>query len=141
MAENKTKPTNASVEKFLDSIDNKRRREDARVILKVMKSVTRMKPKMWGPVTIGFGSYHYKYESGREGDSPLICFSPRKQSLTLGIMSGIAKHEALLKKLGKHTTGKICLYITNLDNIDMPTLKELLKNEFAHMKKRHSKKK
>lgn len=141
MAENKTKPTAVDVEKFLNSVENDKRREDSLALLKIMKSVTRMQPKMWGPSIVGFGSYHYKYESGREGDFLMTGFSPRKQSLTVYIMTGFKRYDALMKKLGKHTTGQSCLYIKKLEDIDIPTLKELIKESLAHMKKSYEWKK
>jgi hypothetical protein len=141
MAENKTKQTDESVEKFLNSIADEQRRRDSLAMLKIMKSVTRMEPKMWGPSIVGFGTYHYKYESGREGDFLMTGFSPRKQNLTVYIMSGFTRYEALMKKLGKHKTGKSCLYINKLEDIDQSTLKALIKESLAHMKKTYSWKK
>ena len=126
MAELKTKQTKASVEKFLNSVKDEKKREDSFKILELMKKITKEDPKMWGPSIIGFGNYHYKYASGREGDWFLTGFSPRKQNLTLYIMSYLKKHKDLLKKLGKHKTGKGCLYINKLDDVDMNVLKELI---------------
>ena len=126
MAELKTKQTKASVEKFLNSVKDEKKREDSFKILELMKKITKEEPKMWGPSIIGFGNYHYKYASGREGDWFLTGFSPRKQNLTLYIMSYLKKHKDLLKKLGKHKTGKGCLYINKLDDVDMNVLKELI---------------
>ena len=126
MAQLKTKPTNASVKKFIDSIDDEKRRRDSRAILAMMKEITGKRPKMWGPSMVGFGTYHYKYQTGREGDLFLTGFSPRKQALTVYIMSGFKNYEALLKKLGKYKTGKSCLYIKKLEDIDRTTLRELI---------------
>ena len=126
MAELKTKPTKADVEKFLNSIKDDKKREDSFKILKLMKQITREEPKMWGAHIIGFGSYHYKYASGREGDWFLAGFSPRKQSLTIYTMTYVDKHKDLLKKLGKFKTGKGCLYINKLADVDLKILKELL---------------
>ena len=126
MAELKTKQTKASVEKFLNGVKDEKKREDSFKILELMKKITKEEPKMWGPSIIGFGNYHYKYASGREGDWFLTGFSPRKQNLTLYIMSYLEKHKDLLKKLGKHKTGKGCLYINKLDDVDMNVLKELI---------------
>ena len=126
MAELKTKQTKASVEKFLNSVKDEKKREDSFKILELMKKITKEEPKMWGPSIIGFGNYHYKYASGREGDWFLTGFSPRKQNLTLYIMSYLEKHKDLLKKLGKHKTGKGCLYINKLVDVDMNVLKELI---------------
>jgi hypothetical protein len=129
-AELKTKVNKASVTTFLNKVDGEQKRKDSFEILKIMQQVTKEKPKMWGPSIVGFGTSHYQYESGREGDMPLIAFSPRKQYLTLYLLVG-ADHEApLLKKLGKHTTGKVCVYIKKLSDVDMKTLKELITKTF-----------
>jgi hypothetical protein len=114
MAENKTKQNEQSVEEFLTRIPDEKKRQDSFAILDLMKKVTGMEPKMWGDAIIGFGSYHYKYASGREGDSPLAGFSPRKQNLTFYIDAGFDQYDALLNELGKYTTGKYCLYIKKL---------------------------
>jgi hypothetical protein len=131
MAEMKTVQTEASVEDFLNLIENDQKREDCFEIVKMMKQVTKKEPKMWGPSIIGFGSYHYKYESGREGDSPQIGFSPRKQNITLYILSGSDHENPLLQKLGKHSTSKVCLYIKRLADVDKKVLLELIKESFA----------
>src|SRR6266550_7216101 len=136
MADNKTKPTKASVAAFIDALTDQSRRADAKVLVKLMQSATGEKPKMWGPSIIGFGSYHYTYESGREGDMPLAGFSPRKQNLTLYNMGGFERYDDLLKKLGKHTTGKGCLYIKRLDDVDLPTLKSLIEESVKHFKQK-----
>lgn len=130
MAELKTKQTDKSVEKFLNAIPDENRRRDCFTIMKLMKQATKSEPKMWGSSIVGFGQYHYKSESGREGDWFLTGFSPRKQNLTLYLMlmGGMSPHSELLKRLGKHKTAKSCLYINSLDDIDMPTLKALVKN-------------
>ena len=135
MAELKTKKNEASVEKFLDGVKDAKKREDSYIILKIMKQITKADPKMWGTSMIGFGSYHYKYSSGREGDWFVTGFSPRKQSLTLYIMSGISKYPDLLKKLGKFKTGKSCLYINKIEDIDIKILKELIKQSVGYLKK------
>jgi len=127
MAEAKTKQTNASVEKFLREIPDPVKREDSMKVAAMMSEITRHKPKMWGPNIVGFGSRHYKYASGQEGDWPVVAFSPRKQNLTLYIMGGLTEDNELLKKLGKHTIGKSCLYIKRLSDIDTPTLKKLIR--------------
>lgn len=134
MAEPKTKPTDQSVEDFLNAISNEQKRADAFAILKLMKQVTRAEPQMWGSSIVGFGRYHYKYASGHEGDAPLAGFSPRKQNLTLYLMPGIDDYSDLLKKLGKHKTGKGCLYINKLTDVDLPTLKELVKRSVKRLK-------
>ena len=127
MAEVKTKPTQASVKEFLNQIPDKERREDCFAIAKTMEEVTGAKPKMWGPSIVGFGSYHFKYDSGREGDWLMTGFSPRKNDLTLYIMMGFEKHRELMEQLGKHKTAKSCLYIKRLSDIHQPTLKKLIK--------------
>ncbi len=126
MAELKTKQNSASVNDFISSIEDEKRRKDCRTVLAMMQEITGDKPKMWGESIIGFGSYHYRYESGREGDWFLTGFSPRKEALTLYIMSGLKGAQALLKKLGKYKTGKSCLYINKLEDIDLATLRELI---------------
>lgn len=135
MAELKTKPNDASVEKFLNAISDAKTRQDCFKILEMMKQITKAAPKMWGPSIVGFGSYHYKYESGREGDWFLTGFSPRKQNLTLYIMAGFSQYDDLLQKLGKHKTGKSCLYIKRLDDIHLPTLKKLIQQSVKHLSK------
>lgn len=127
MAEAKTKPTNQSVDEFLNKIPESERRADCFEVAKIMEGITGEKPKMWGPSIVGFGSYHYKYASGREGDWPMMGFSPRKKDLTLYIMMGFEKHADLMEKLGKHSTGKSCLYIKRLSDVHIPTLKQLIK--------------
>ena len=127
MAEPKTKPTKASVKEFLNQIPDKERRDDCLAVAKMMEEITGDKPKMWGPSIVGFGTYHYKYASGREGDWPVTGFSPRKKDLTLYIMMGFEKHPELMQKLGKHSVGKSCLYIKQLSDVHLPTLKKLIK--------------
>ena len=127
MAEPKTKPTNQSVKDFLNEIPEAERRADCFTVAKMMEEITGEKPKMWGPSIVGFGTYHYKYASGREGDWPVAAFSPRKKDLTVYLMVGFDKHEELMEKLGKHGTGKSCLYIKRLSDIHLPTLKKLIK--------------
>lgn len=127
MAELKTKPTQASVKEFLNQIPDTERREDCFTIAKMMEEITGDKPKMWGPSIIGFGTFHYKYASGREGDWLVTGFSPRKKDLTLYLMMGFEKHQDLMQQLGKHSTGKSCLYIKRLSDVHIPTLKKLIK--------------
>ena len=134
MAENKTVKTGASVDEFMAAVENKRRREDGLALLEMMKNVTGLEPEMWGPSIIGFGSYHYRYDSGREGDMPLTGFSPRSRSLSLYFMSGFDNYEELLGKLGKHRTGASCLYINKLADVDMDVLRELVAQSVEHMK-------
>ena len=134
MAEIKTRPTDKSVEDFLNRDRDERRRRDSFQILKLMREVTLLEPQMWGDSIVGFGSYHYKYSSGREGDMPLIGFSPRKQDLTLYLMMGFEQFELLLARLGKHRLGKACLYIKKLEDVDLQVLRELARLSFEHMR-------
>ena len=127
MADIKTKQNDASVAEFLDGVANETRRQDSYVVLEMMRKITGLEPKMWGDAIIGFGSQHYQYASGREGDMPLIGFSPRKQNLTLYVMGSFTPHTELLEKLGKHKTGVGCLYINKLKDVDVKVLKELIK--------------
>lgn len=126
MAENKTKPTNISVDEYIDAIENDVRRKDARFICDLMHQITGEPAVLWGPSIIGFGKYHYKYESGREGESLKIGFSPRKAELVLYIALGMGAHAENLAKLGPHKTGKGCLYIKSVDKIDMAVLKAII---------------
>ena len=134
MTDNKTRRTDASVEEFLTSVESKRRREDGFTLLEMMKEITKLEPEMWGPSIIGFGSYHYKYESGREGEIFLTGFSPRKQSLSLYIMDGFDGREDLLTKLGKHRKSTSCLYINKLADVNIDVLRELVQRSFEHSK-------
>ena len=134
MAENKTQKTGASVEDFINSVGIKRRREDGFTLLELMKEVTGEEPEMWGPSIIGFGDYHYRYESGREGDFFLTGFSPRKQSLSLYIMAGFEEYDSLLASLGKHRKGASCLYINKLADVDMGVLRELIEKSVEQAK-------
>lgn len=135
MAENKTKATKASVDKFIKSIKDAKVKRDCERIISIMKAITNQEPQMWGPSIVGFGTYHYKYESGREGDFFLTGFSPRKQNLTLYIIAGFNKYEDLMKKLGKYKTGRSCLYIKSLDDINLTVLKKIITESVKHMKK------
>lgn len=139
MAELKTKKNNASVTQFINSVENEQRRKDAKELLKIFKDVTKMQPKMWGTSIIGFGSYHYKSErSKQEGDWPLTGFSPRKQSLSIYIMSGFKNYKDELKKLGKCKTSVSCLYVNKLEDIDSKILKKMIKDSVAEMKKKYT---
>ena len=133
-AEVKTKVNDASVTTFLNSVTDQQKRNDCFEILKIMKQITKEEPKMWGSSIVGFGSYHYKGKSGREGDWMLTGFSPRKQNLTLYLMGGFDAHAALLDHLGKFTTGAGCLYIKALDDVDKKVLKELVQASVKRMK-------
>jgi hypothetical protein len=135
MAELKTKPTKVSVTKFLERIADENRRKDCFTVLKLMKKITGEEPKMWGPSIVGFGTFHYKYASGREGDWPLTGFSPRKQNLTIYIMCGLNKNPELLKKLGKYKSTVSCLYVNKLENIDLKVLEKLIKESIKFTKK------
>ncbi len=136
MAELKTKKTGASVEAFLDGVADPRRREDARVVLELMKRITGEEPKMWGPSIVGFGSYTYTYASGQTGDWPIAGFSPRKQALSLYLMPGFEKDADLMKRLGKHKTGKSCLYLNRLADVDASVLEELVRRSVERMRNR-----
>ncbi len=127
MADLKTVPTKVSVDKFLKGITDEKKREDCYQILEMMKTATKAEPKMWGTSIVGFGNYHYVYESGREGDWFIMGFSPRKQNLTLYSMGGFIQFDDLVQKLGKHSTGKGCLYINKLEDVDTKVLKKLIK--------------
>ena len=133
-AELKTKLNDASVEDFLNTVSDEKIRADCFEIAKIMKQVTKAEPKMWGASIVGFGSYHYKGASGREGDWMLVGFSPRKQNLTLYIMAGFERYDELMKKLGKFSTGKSCLYIKKLADVDKKVLKELVSESVQFMK-------
>jgi hypothetical protein len=130
----KTKATKSSVEKFLDSIESEQKRADSYAILDMMQKATKEEPKMWGPSIVGFGTYHYKYDSGHEGDMCMIGFSPRKAALTLYVMLGSGVTEDLLEKLGKHKASKGCLYIKKLEDVDTKVLNEIIKRTVKHMK-------
>lgn len=138
MAELKTKKTDASVEAFLDQVEHEKKRQDSFKILEIMKDVTGEEPKMWGTSIVGFGDYQFKYESGREGSWFLVGFSPRKQNLTLYIMSGFDEYDELLEKLGKYSTGKACLYIKKLEDVDQEVLKQLVQSSVNYMKQTQS---
>jgi hypothetical protein len=134
----KTKVNDADVLEFLNSVENTKRRQDSFAILDIMSEITGEEPKMWGKSIVGFGSYHYVYASGQEGDWMAIGFSPRKQSLTLYIMSGFKAYDELLAKLGKYKTGKSCLYINKLEDVDEGVLRELIRESFLWMTKGRS---
>jgi hypothetical protein len=135
MAELKTQPTGKSVKDFIDGVKDDARRRDCRTIMKIMRKATKASPKMWGSNIVGYGKYRYKYASGREGEWFTAGFSPRVQSLTLYIMSGFREYGTLMKKLGKHTTGKSCLYIKRLDDVDLTVLEELVERSVRHVER------
>jgi nucleoid DNA-binding protein len=138
-AEVKTKKTEASVEEFLNGILDEQKREDSKKICGLMQNISGAEPKMWGASIIGFGTYHYKSKSGREGDWMRIGFSPRKQNLTVYIMNGFERYDELMAKLGKHKTGKSCLYIKRLSDIDLEVLKELINLSAEHFENKYGK--
>jgi hypothetical protein len=134
MAELKTQPNEQNVEDFLNNVENETKRKDSFSILEMMKEETGAEPIMWGDSIIGFGSYQYKYASGRDAEWFLTGFSPRKQNLTLYIMSGFEEYDELLDKLGKHSTGKSCLYIKRLEDVDQDVLRDLVSKSVEHMR-------
>ena len=131
MAKNKTTETNRSVTKFVNKIENEVKRNDSFKLIEIFKSITGFEPKMWGPSIIGFGNYHYKYESGHEGDAPLAGFSPRKDSLVVYIASEFENREVLLSQLGKHKSSKVCVYVKKLSDIDIKILKIMIVNSMT----------
>jgi hypothetical protein len=131
MAENKTKPTSASVDDFIAAIENPRRRADALVSLAIYEDVTGLQPVMWGPSIIGFGSIHYVYETGREGDMPAAGFSPRKANMTFYVGDDFEGAEALYSRLGKHKKSVACLYVNKLDDVDLDVLREIIARQYA----------
>ena len=133
MAELKTKETKASVSAFLNKIPDKTRREDCLAVAEIMRAATKEEPRMWGPSIVGFGRYHYKGRSGREGEWMVTGFSPRKGDLTLYLMSGFDEFPDLMKRLGKYKTGKSCLYIKKLADVDLSVLKQLVKQSVKAM--------
>ena len=124
------KPTDESVQEFVDRIENAKRRRDAKTMLELMERVTGMQPRMWG-TAIGFGQYHYRYASGREGDAGAAGFSPRRQATTVYLPDGVGAHAGLLEKLGPHTTGLVCLYIKDLETVDLRVLEEIVARSYA----------
>ncbi len=137
MAEAKTKPTKISPKAFLAKVADPQQKADCQILLDMIQKITGETPTMWGPSMIGFGKYHYKYESGHEGDGFLAGFAPRKGNLSIFITAGMGYFTDLLAKLGKHKAGKGCLYIKKLDDIDVPTLKKLIKESVTQVKKRY----
>jgi len=138
MAKTKTTETTVNVNDFIQSFANSdQKREDSLELLKVLQDLTGFEPKMWGPTIIGFGSYHYNYESGHEGDAPLIGFSPRKAEFSLYAFTGLAEHEHLLENLGKFKVGKACIYFKKLSDINQPALKKLVKETISYLQKKY----
>lgn len=133
--EQKTKETDASVIEFIESVDSPKKREDAYKLLQIFEETSGFEAKMWGPSIIGFGSYHYKYETGHEGDAPLVGFSPRKAKISLYFATGDTERENLLEKFGKHTTGKACIYINKLADVDIEVLRSLITQSISFLQK------
>jgi hypothetical protein len=133
----KTTETDASVDDYLAAIDDEVRRDDCRVLARLMSGVTRQPPRMWGAGIVGFGSYHYRYESGREGDAPLTGFAARKGDISVYLVTGFEGREALLARLGRHKTGKACLYVRRLSDVDMQVLEQLVAGSVEQMRKRY----
>ncbi len=138
MAKNKTEPTQASVERFIQTFANsEQKKKDSYELIDLMKKVSGHEPKMWGPSIIGFGSYHYKYASGHEGDAPIIGFSPRKAAISLYVYTGLEEHEHLLEGLGKYKIGKVCIYVNKLSDIDRQKLIRLMKESIRYIKTKY----
>ena len=137
-AANKTQPTQASVEDYIAAIDDATRQQDCRDLIAVMKKATKFEPQMWGPGIVGFGSYHYQYESGREGDSCIVGFASRKGDISLYLVSEFEGREELLAKLGKHKTGKGCVYLKRMADVDPKVLEKLVAKSVAQRKKNHA---
>ncbi|TQO36893.1 uncharacterized protein DUF1801 [Arenibacter algicola] len=138
MTENKTRPNNNSVIAFLNSVEGEEKSKDSHALLQMFKSITLEPAVMWGESIVGFGSYHYKYDSGREGDMCITGFSPRKSNFSIYIMSGFSNYQDLLEQLGPHKTGKACLYVKRLSDIDMDVLSEIIRSSYLHYKNKHS---
>ena len=138
MAKNKTVATNTPVDDFINSIEQAQKRADSGEMIALMRKLTGHEPRLWGSSLVGFGSYHYRYESGREGDFFLTGFSPRKSAFTVYIMPGFERYKAQMKKLGPHKTGKSCLYLKNLDAIDRDVLEEIIRDSVACMREKYA---
>lgn len=137
MAQPKTKPTEQDVVKYLESIEDPQRRSDSLAMDRIMREISGELPQMWVPSLVGYGRYHYRYDSGREGDWMATGFSPRKNALTLYIMSGFSNYDALMENLGKYKTGKSCLYVKKLEDVHLPTLKKLIAQSLKHIRERY----
>ncbi len=138
MATNKTQPNDNDVNAFIASVDDDKKKADCFKLIEIMEGITHEPPKMWGSSIVGFGNYHYKYESGREGNFFIVGFSPRKQNLTMYIMPGFERYEELMARLGKYKTGKSCLYVKKLDDIDQDILKEIIADSVSYMNKKYN---
>ncbi len=138
MAENKTKPTDVNPETHISAIPNEKQRQFCEKLLKLMRKITKEEPKMWGPTIVGFGTYHYRYESGREGDACRTGFAARNKSEVVVYLAGLDEVPAeTMMALGSHRTGKVCLYLSKLETINMTILEQLIKNSLAEIKKRY----
>jgi hypothetical protein len=138
MGKTKTTGTDINVAEFINEFaGSEQKRKDSLELLRIMEEVSGCKPRMWGPSIIGFGNYHYKYESGHEGDAPLIGFSPRKAAISLYVFTGLEEHEYLLKDLGKFKRGKACIYVNKLSDINLQPLKELTKESIRYLKAKY----
>ena len=137
MAENKTKPTNASVEEYIAARANEQQRSDCRKLMALFKAVTRQSPRMWGPSIVGYGSYQYTYESGRSGEAPLAAFAIRGPELVVYLLAEGNRQKSLLARLGKHRMGKVCLYFKRLADLDTSVLKQLVTNSISETKRRY----
>ena len=138
MSEPKTKPTKVSAESHIAALANEEQRNDAQTLVAIMRKVTKQEPRMWGPSIVGFGSYHYKYASGHEGDSALAGFAVRGSEIVVYIAAGFDGRDVLLAKLGKHKTGKVCVYIRRLANVDLTVLETLVARSIVDTKRRYS---
>ena len=138
MAENKTTRNKNNVIDFLNNIREEKKRQDAFNLLELFKKTTGLRPEMWGSSIVGFGNYHYKYESGHEGDFFLTGFSPRKQNLTIYIMTGFDRYPQLMDKIGKYKTGKSCLYVKKLEDINLEVLKDVIRQSVDHMNRKYN---
>jgi nucleoid DNA-binding protein len=138
MAKNKTTENESSITDFINTVTDDIKRNDSLRLVKLIEETTLLKAKMWGTAIIGFGSYHYKYESGREGDAPLVGFSPRKEAIALYLSSQFKDRAELLTKFGKHKTGKACIYIKKLDDVNINVLQEMVSNSLNYIKKKYN---
>lgn len=140
MVQNKTVETESSVDDFINTVQDNTKRKDCFGLIELIKNHTKLDPKMWGPSIVGFGSYHYKYDSGREGDSPLVAFSPRVSSIALYLSGSLENRAELLKKFGKHKTNKGCIHIKKLSDIDLDILQKMIENHIQFIKNTHPEK-
>lgn len=138
MAKAKTIPTGNDVLEYIDTLPNDRKKQEALWVLDYFKKTTKLKPRMWGPSIIGFGRYHYKYESGHEGDAALLSFSPRKTNLVFYLINSTEEQKELLKKLGKYRTGKVCLYINKLADVDQNVLEKIISSAWKYAKNKYA---